>query len=164
MRAIFISIATLAAFNGTMPAFAEDATVKTYSATRDADAKQEMTILVRRKSLQDKFQAKKDEILSDVQMVNLATQKAIAEARGKALQKAMQRCFRHYTQCRELGMKVNETENSDVDTDMKQMDNGLTLQINKEVRAEAQVTIEVIGGNGVELVETSKADLAAITE
>ena len=118
---------------------------KTFSSTKEAEIEQETTYILKRAGKEDRFVGKKSDVVSDMQLVNQATKAAIAKARDKALKKAYERCYDDYSNCQEVEMVVLETDISDIDTDMKEVDDGLGLEINKEVKVEAKVRVEVRG-------------------
>ena len=118
---------------------------KTFSSTKEAEVEQETTYILRRAGKEDRFVGRKGEVTTDIALVNQATKAAIAKARDKALKKAYERCYDDYSNCSEVEMVVLETDISDIDTDMKEVDDGLGLEINKEVKVEAKVRIEVRG-------------------
>lgn len=119
--------------------------IKIYSSKKEAEVEQETTYILRRSDKENRFVGRKSEVVSDVELINQAVKAAIAKARDRALAKAYERCYDDYPNCSEIKMTVVETDISDVDTDMEEIDDGFAMRVNKEVKAEAKVRVEVKG-------------------
>ena len=138
MKKLIFTTITLAMLVGVQA----NADIRQFRASEENWVKEEHTFLLKRKTLNHLFAA---HTITDVAIINKATEKAIYAARKAALKDAMEDCYEEFSRCEEVRLDVLKVETGDIDVDTHESHDKLSLVINKEIKVEAHVRVTVEG-------------------
>lgn len=136
LRALFIAATTFLAATNSAQAH------QYFEETDCESAKETSAHLLKRETLNHRFT---QPIISDVQLINDATEKAVKKARAEALRSAKEDCYRWYARCQEVEFSIQKVKTDDIESEVQESNKGLELHVKKTAEVTANVKVVVRG-------------------